>query len=97
MRNRYVVAYDIRNPKRLYRVGKKMAGFGDRIQYSIFMCDLSKRELVLLETELTKIIKLSEDSVLIINLGAPSGRASDIVKILGQASLPNASQAAIIV
>ena len=97
MRNRYIVAYDIREPKRLYRVAKKMIGFGDRIQYSVFMCDLSEKELVILETELTGIIKLSEDSILIINLGAPSGRTSSNVKVLGQASLPNSSRVAIVV
>ena len=41
MRNRYFVAYDVMDPARLARTYKKMLGYGDRVQYSVFICSLS--------------------------------------------------------
>ena len=48
MRHRYVVTYDVSNPKRLRRVFKIMRGFGDAIQLSVFRCDLSRTEKIML-------------------------------------------------
>jgi len=48
MRNLHLVAYDIADPKRLYQVHKRMRGFGDPLQYSVFVCLLSPKELALL-------------------------------------------------
>ena len=49
MRNRHIVAYDVSDPARLRRVHRKMNGFGDPLQYSVFACDLSAKERVLQE------------------------------------------------
>lgn len=68
-RRRYLVAYDIRDDKRLRNVAVCMEGYGDRIQYSVFVCDLSEQELVAMRTDLEKRIKVSEDSVMVIDLG----------------------------
>ena len=38
MRNRHIVAYDVSDPARLRRVHRKMNGFGDALQYSVFAC-----------------------------------------------------------
>ncbi|MDR0535374.1 MAG: CRISPR-associated endonuclease Cas2, partial [Puniceicoccales bacterium] len=34
-RRRYLVCYDIANPKRLRRVARLLEGFGTRLQYSV--------------------------------------------------------------
>ena len=77
MRNRYFVAYDVADPQRLMRTYKKMLGYGDRVQYSVFTCSLNESELVLMREELEKILNLKEDRVIIINTGSagiPSGK-----------------------
>ena len=45
-RRRYLVAYDIRDDRRLRMIAGCMEGYGTRIQYSVFVYDLSSRELV---------------------------------------------------
>lgn len=77
-RRRYLVAYDIREDRRLRAVAACVEGYGERIQYSVFICDLSDEEIVALRGDLEARIKLSEDSVMIIDLG----RAGDSGKFL---------------
>ena len=63
----YLVAYDIRDEKRLRLAAKKLLGYGHRIQYSIFRCRLSKRDVERMHWELSKI-REKEDSILIVGL-----------------------------
>ena len=92
MRNRYLVCYDISDPKRLQRVFKKMKGFGDPLQYSVFQCDLSSMQRIMLESDLTEIINLTEDRVLIVDLGPSAGRGGKCFTTLGKAlALPGQS------
>lgn len=95
-RHRYVVCYDIREPARLRRTHDTMLGFGDPLQYSVFVCDLSSAELVLLEAALRRVVKLAEDSVLFIDLGPASGIARRRIRSLGQAALPETGKAIIV-
>ena len=69
-RRRYLVAYDIREDRRLRSIATCLEGYGDRIQYSVFICDLSQQELIGLRTEIEALMKWSEDSVMVIDLGA---------------------------
>jgi len=75
-RRRYLVAYDIREDRRLRTVATCMEGYGDRIQYSVFICDLSDEEAVTMRGDIEVRIRQSEDSVMIIDLGkaGDSGR-----------------------
>lgn len=70
-RRRYLVAYDIRDDRRLRMVATCMEGYGTRIQYSVFICDLSERELFIMRGDIEGRMKMSEDSVMVIDLGAP--------------------------
>jgi CRISPR-associated protein Cas2 len=63
----YLISYDVRDSKRLYRVAKCLGGYGNRIQYSIFRCYLGKRHLERMKWELTKIME-KEDALLIVGL-----------------------------
>jgi CRISPR-associated protein Cas2 len=63
----YLVAYDIRDPKRLAKVAKCLKGYGSRLQFSVFRCRLNDRERERLAWELKKITK-SEDNLLITGL-----------------------------
>ena len=75
-RRRYLVAYDIREDKRLRSVAACVEGYGERIQYSVFVCDLTDQEAVTMRGDIENRIKPSVDSVMIIDLGRPadSGR-----------------------
>ncbi len=70
MRNRYFVAYDIMDSQRLTRTYKTMLGWGDRVQYSVFVCNLSPSELIFMQNDLDNIVNLKEDRIVIINTGS---------------------------
>jgi CRISPR-associated protein Cas2 len=82
-RTRYVVAYDIRDPRRLRRVHQVAKDHGYPLQYSVFICDLTPIELLSLKRALTHEAHLSEDSIAILDLGPPQGRAADSIQFLG--------------
>jgi len=96
MRNRYIVAYDISDSKRLRRIFKKMHGFGDALQYSVFACDLSSKERVIMEEALTEIMNLKEDRVIIIDIGPAEGRGESVVRTLGRQTKPKQREALVV-
>ncbi len=63
----YLVSYDVRNPKRLQKTAKHLKGYGRRLQYSVFRCKLSLRQLERLQWELSKILE-KDDDILILGL-----------------------------
>ena len=73
-RSRYLVAYDIRDTKRLRKVHKTVKGFGDTMQYSVFVCDLTSLELTTLMGALLSIIDKREDRVALVALGDANDR-----------------------
>ena len=79
-RDRYLIAYDIRDDRRLRQVLELMKGTGTRLQYSVFLCDLSERELLRWRRDITRIIEEEKDSVVYINLGSPRDY---LVNVLG--------------
>ena len=93
-RRRYLVAYDIREDRRLRTVATCMEGYGERIQYSVFICDLSDEEAVTMRGDIEVRIRQSEDSVMIIDLGK-AGDAGRFLFLGHHEKLP-ASEAVII-
>ena len=67
MKRWYLVAYDIREERRLKRVAKILEGYGSRIQYSFFRCHMSERSLERLRWDLSKIV-VPEDTLLFLAL-----------------------------
>ncbi len=86
MRTRYIVSYDISDARRLRRVHRTMRGYGDALQYSVFRCDLSASERVLLIEALTEIINAREDQVMLINIGLADGRGCESIETIGRKS-----------
>jgi len=84
MKVRYIVTYDIADPKRLRMVFKKMKGAGDHLQFSVFRCDLTDRQRETLQLGLVDLIKPSEDQVLFIELGPSEGRPAERIAALGK-------------
>ena len=69
---RYLVTYDIADPKRLYRTFQCLRKFGDHLQLSVFECCLEDKEVHRLKDRLRRTIQPAEDSVLFIRI-APDG------------------------
>lgn len=88
MRHTYLVTYDVSDDKRLRRVFRCLNGFGDPVQYSVFRCDLSAQERVLMLAALTDIIHHDQDQVMIVDLGPADGQAAGRVEVLGRPALP---------
>ncbi|MDG6934384.1 MAG: CRISPR-associated endonuclease Cas2 [Nitrososphaerota archaeon] len=84
MRNKYLVAYDIADDERLRIIHRRLLGFGEPIQYSIFMCDLSPSELITLKCRIVDIINTKEDSLLIANLGSSKKSGNMRIEYIGK-------------
>lgn len=69
-RRRYLIAYDIADSRRLRRLCRVMEEYGERLQYSVFIADLSPSELIHARAKAEKEMLMSEDSVIIVDLGA---------------------------
>jgi CRISPR-associated protein Cas2 len=78
----WLVCYDVRDDKRLRRTAKHMEGYGERIQYSVFRCWLTPREMERLRWELTQLLE-TEDDVLLIPL---CSRCQDGIRVTHAAS-----------
>ena len=63
----YLISYDVRSPKRLRQTCKHLQGRGERIQYSLFRCRLTRTELEKLRWELEKILE-DEDDLMFVHL-----------------------------
>lgn len=97
MRRRYLVTYDVSDAKRLRLVFRAMHGFGDPVQYSVFLCELGPVERQLMRERLTQLLKMSEDRVLIVDLGEACGSRA-VLDVMGRQidSVPEAFQATIL-
>lgn len=58
-----IVSYDIVDTKRRTRLAKKLLNFGQRVQYSVFECDLNAAQIAELKTQALPLIHLKEDSL----------------------------------
>ena len=83
-RLRYLVSYDITNPRRLRRVARTLEGFGTRLQYSVFECSLDNLRLAELKSQLQPIVNHSEDQVLFVSLGPSSGNPTLVITTMGK-------------
>ncbi len=57
------VSYDVTDNKRRTRLSKTLLDFGRRVQYSVFECNLTEKQLLLLERRIEKIVNHKEDTV----------------------------------
>jgi CRISPR-associated protein Cas2 len=83
-RRRYLITYDICDPKRLRQVHKTVKTYGWVMQYSVFIGDLDPIELFDLKRSLTQIIDHRQDSIAIIDVGLPNELRANSFDFLGQ-------------
>ena len=82
-RRAWIVAYDICDSRRLRKVYKTMRSYGDHLQYSVFRCVLSDRQLASLKGELHEVIDHDDDQVLFVPLGRPNKGSDKAMFTLG--------------
>lgn len=85
---RTLIAYDLPDDRRRTRLSKILGKYGDRLQFSVFVVDISPARLMRLKDEITAVLTLSEDSVLFCDIGRVSDLNEDRFSFLGQAKEP---------
>ena len=83
-RRHYLVSYDISDDKRRTKVFKTLEGFGDHVQYSVFLCELNAGEQVALQGQLAEWVQGNEDQVMILDLGGADTPLETALKCLGR-------------
>jgi CRISPR-associated protein Cas2 len=59
----YVISYDVPDDKLRKKIADLLEGYGQRVQYSVFECQLSREKYNDFRRRLRKIVKLEEDNV----------------------------------
>jgi len=90
MRRRYMPSYDIASDKRRTQVFELLAAYGDHVQYSVFLADMSDREFVVLRGKLLDVIHEREDQVLIVDLGRETRSLENTLEVVGRPYHPPA-------
>lgn len=80
-----LVSYDIPVDKRRTKIAKILEDYGERVQYSVFECELSERHMRKLVGELKEAMNEAEDSVRVYRLCAACVKQ---IEALGQAQPP---------
>ena len=81
---RFLVTYDIADPKRLHRTFQCLRKCGNHLQLSVFECWLEDKEVPRLKDQLRRTINPSEDQGLFIRIAAAgSGHRTPAVEALG--------------
>jgi CRISPR-associated protein Cas2 len=88
MRKTYLVCYDICDDGRLRKVHQTMRGYGDRLQYSVFECQLTATDLSRCRHRLGGIIDHRVDQVIFVDLGPVEGRGERVITALGKPYSP---------
>jgi len=73
VRKFYIISYDIPDDKRRTRISKLLSSWGERIQFSVFCCQLNPREQHKLTQHISDLIKQNEDQVFLVEVGKVSG------------------------
>ena len=82
-RRRYLVSYDIADPKRLRHVARVAEEYGYRLQYSVFECELDGLRLEKMKADMSEAIHHTEDQVLFITLGLRDADSSLSIESIG--------------
>lgn len=73
---RYLVAYDVADDKRRTQVVKRLQNFGQRIQFSVFECDLEPVDYLRMYRKVEAVLDFTQDRLHIFPLCAACvGRA----------------------
>ncbi|ADL12358.1 CRISPR-associated endonuclease Cas2 [Acetohalobium arabaticum] len=80
-----VISYDISEDKRRNRIFKILKDFGTWIQYSVFECELEKKDYLKLRDRLQKVLDEDEDNIRFYFL---CSKCEDEIERIGSESSP---------
>lgn len=60
---RYLVSYDVVDDRRRGKLARVLLDWGDRVQYSVFECELDTAELPVLMEEMAAEVDAGQDSL----------------------------------
>lgn len=84
MRSLYLTCYDVCDAKRLRKMFKVMRGFGNHLQYSVFLCELNPSEKIQMLDRVRAVMHEREDSFLILRMGPVGEISYDRIEFLGR-------------
>ena len=87
-RRHYLVSYDVADDKRRTKIFNALDDVGDHVQFSVFLCELSRRELAQLRTGLTEHVHHRDDQVMILDLGPAHVNLETAMEVLGRPHEP---------
>ncbi len=61
---RLIVVYDISDDKRRIKLFKSLEGYGIPVQFSVFECELSDQDFLLMKDKVERVIDKKEDTVI---------------------------------
>lgn len=89
MRQYFLVSYDISEPKRWRKVFKIVKGYGEHVQYSVFICQLTDLHKAELAAKLHEVIHHGEDQVMFVQIGpVTSDQLRKKISTIGRDYLP---------
>lgn len=89
MQQYVLVSYDISDQKRWRKVFKLMKGYGEHVQYSVFICQLTELQKAKLQASLEDIIHLKNDQVMFVHIGpVKDGQLSKKISTIGKEFVP---------
>lgn len=91
----YIVTYDIADDKRWRAIFKLMHGYGDWLQLSVFQCRLTRSRYLDLTQQLGKLMSMSEDHVMVIDVG-PAENVEPKIQSFGKRSFDRIERAPVI-
>ncbi len=83
MEHLFIVAYDVRDPKRWRKVFNIMHGYGKWLQLSVFQCRLSQIRSLQMEAFLGEAVNQKTDHVIIMDMG-PAETVKPRIKSIGK-------------
>lgn len=89
MRQYVLVSYDISNQKRWRKVFKIMKDYGEHVQYSVFICQLTDVQEALLKSKLDDVVHQQGDQVMFVHLGPVNkGQLDKRISTVGRPYMP---------
>lgn len=61
----YLICYDISSNRRREKISKELKNYGQRIQYSVFRCDISRQRLLELYKKLLRLTDGMEEGSIV--------------------------------
>lgn len=80
-RRHILVSYDIADEKRVKKVQKVVSDVADRVQYSVYCGQFSRKDLVILKERLRRVIHQDHDQVLFLDLGPVHGQDDEALDL----------------